>query len=323
MFKICMIGCGDMATRGHGPAYIKYCGTHPDTLLAGCCDVVPEKAEVFREKFGFQKAYTDFHVMLDEIHPDVVCLISPEHLTSKLAVEVLKKGYALILEKPPGKTKEEILNIHRAALEAKKPVRVAFNRRYTPLMIQLKKWMGTETITNITYQMYRKGRKDADFATTAIHAIDAVKHIAGSDYEWVKFTYQEVMPGVVNIYMTAQMESGAIAQLTLVPMGGMISERATVNTNEATYYMELPFWKNPDSPGHLKRVQGADVTHEISGEQLVDSTEMYEESGFFEENRSWFDLLQSGQEAGNDLPSAIQSVDISNAIRERKEEYRK
>ena len=45
MFKICLIGCGSVATSGHGPSLQKYVATHPDTLLAGCCDLDAAKAD--------------------------------------------------------------------------------------------------------------------------------------------------------------------------------------------------------------------------------------------------------------------------------------
>lgn len=326
MFRICVVGCGEMATGGHGPSYVKYAASHPGTVLAGCCDIHAERAETFREKFGFQKAYTDYEQMLDEIHPDVVCLISPVHATCELAVSIFKKGYAVLMEKPPGRNRQEIERMMQAAQEAGVSARSAFNRRYTPLTVRLKELMGGERIRSITYQMYRRDRTDADFSTTAIHAIDAVKHIAGSDYRSVDFVYQELPecgPCVANIFMTGSMENGAVSQLTLVPMGGTVVERVTVNTDQASYFVELPFWNNPDSPGRLRRMCGADITHDISGDALVDQCVMFEESGFFEENRGFFEHLRSGEEADCDLEKAIQSVEIADCIRKRESRYLK
>lgn len=324
MFRICVVGCGAMALSGHGPAYAKYAAAYPETELAACCDLDPVKAEMFREKFGFRRAYTDYCVMLDEIRPDVVCLLSPVKYTCELAVEILKKGYAVLMEKPPGRNREEIERMIQEADVAGVSVRSAFNRRYTPLILQLKRLMEGERILNITYQMYRKDRRDEDFSTTAIHAIDAVRHVAGSPYRYVDFLYQQV-PGeadyVANIYMTGEMESGSVVQLSLVAMGGTIAERITVNTDKAAYFAELPFWSNPDSPGRLRRIVGNDVTDDISGDQLVDSCEMFEESGFYEENRGFFEYLRAGGETRCDLGDAIQSVEIADCIRNRKKRY--
>ena len=314
-----------MAKSGHGPAFKKYAQEHNDTLLAGCCDIKREAAEEFAATFGFSRAYTDYRVMLDEVKPDAVSLLSPVELTSELAVSVLKLGYPLILEKPPGRNREEILAIDRAAREAGVSVRTAFNRRYTPLVQKLKELLADEKIMNITYQMYRRGRSEPDFSTTSIHAIDAVSFVGGGKYKNVSITFQELPANgknVANYYLTGELDSGAVVQISLVPMGGSVAERISVNTDKATYFVELPFWKNCDSPGTLTRVEGTEITHKISGGSLVDSTEMFEESGFYEENRSFFEHLRSKNNVENDMQSGIQSVEIADCIRRRIREYK-
>ena len=323
MFKICIIGCGHMARNGHGFALKRYAETYCDTVLAACCDVDITRAEYFKEQFGFKKAYTDYKLMLNKEKPDAVCLISPVDKTAEMAIQILKMGYPLFLEKPPGKNTDETKQLIKVAEESGVTVRVAFNRRYTPLLITLKEFTKSEKIRNITYQMYRKDRRDDDFSTTTIHAIDAVKFIAESDYSRVDFTYQHLdneAENVVNIYLNGILESGAVAQLSLVAMGGTVAERISVNTDMATYFVELPFWSNPDSPGKLTRLVGNTVTSTILGDNLIDSTEMFLESGFYEENRSFFEAVKQGDKT-EDVSSGLQSVELADFIRKRKTQY--
>ena len=80
-FKICTIGCGDLSMRYHGPAFRVYAESHPQVELTACCDIDTARVQAFREKFGFQKAYTDLHEMLDKEKPDAVCLMAPVALT--------------------------------------------------------------------------------------------------------------------------------------------------------------------------------------------------------------------------------------------------
>lgn len=326
MFKICVVGCGAMSLGGHGPSFKKYSEDYKDVVLAGCCDIIEEAAIKYKEEFGFEKHYTDFNVMLDEIKPDVVSLVCPVALTKPLSIEIMKKGYNIILEKPPGLNKEEIGEMLAQAEKSKVFVRTAFNRRYAPLIEKLKELTSGKRIFNITYQMYRSSRRDADFATTAIHAIDAVKNIVGADYKKVDFTYQElsdISENVANIYLNCEFENGVIGQISLVPMGGAIVERITVNTLGESYFVELPFWKNLDVPGRLRCVKGKKLFIDISGSELIDTSEKFEEMGFYEENRSFFELIRSGADISCDLESGIQSVDIANCIRERKPKYEK
>lgn len=328
MFRICSIGCGPMAKRGHGPAFAKYKKDYDDVCLAACCDINEEAAKEFKENFGFETYYTDYVKMLDEVKPHVVSLLCPVHLTCPMSIDIMKKGYNIIMEKPPGKNKEEILLMKKTAEESGVNVRTAFNRRYTPLILKLKELLRKDNnkILNITYQLYRTRRYEEDFATTAIHAIDVVKNIVGADYKDVTFNYQhlpEFGEKVKNIVMTATMENGVLAQITFMPAGGAVVERVTVNTVENTYFVELPFWGNIDTPGKLTHMRVNEVCEVITGDMLSDTTEMYEVSGFYDENRLFFEHLRKGGETICDLESAIQSVELEDALRNNVEKYTK
>ena len=326
MFKICVIGCGAMSQSGHGPSFKKYAEDYEGVVLAGCCDLNEEMAIKYKEAYGFEKHYTDYNAMLEEIKPDAVSLICPVKLTKPLSIDIIKKGYNVILEKPPGLNVEETGEMLAAAKEAGVFVRTAFNRRYAPLILELKKKIEGKRIFNITYQMYRHSRNDLDFATTAIHAIDATKNIVGADYKKILFSYQElpeVGENVANIYLNCEFENGAFGQIALVPMGGAVVERITVNTLDESYFVELPFWNNLDVPGRLRAVNKDVMTADVSGTELIDSGEMFEEMGFYEENRSFFELIRSGIEPTCDLESGMQSVEIADYIRNRNAIYEK
>jgi len=78
----------------------------------------------------------------------------------------------LLIEKPPGLTVEETDQMISAARSSGTPNQVSFNRRYTPLVVYLKKKLQDELacsdIQHLQYDFYRIGRTDADFSTTAI-----------------------------------------------------------------------------------------------------------------------------------------------------------
>ena len=88
MLRLCLIGCGGMATHGHGPAFQKYAAENNQVYLAGCCDVDAVKAEEFRKRFGFARAYTDMDEMLRTEKPDAVSLIVPVPLTEKMSIKL-------------------------------------------------------------------------------------------------------------------------------------------------------------------------------------------------------------------------------------------
>ena len=327
-FKICVIGCGGIAFQMHGYAYRKYAALHNDTRLAACCDIDEKKAHDFKEKFGFEKSYTDFRVMLREEKPDAVCLNAPVPLTASLACEILKAGYPLMMEKPPGRNREETFDILRAAENSGKIHQVAFNRRFIPildfLVRELREQYKPEDIQSIGCEFFRVNRRDPDFSTTAIHGIDTVRYIAGADYQEIHFYYQE-MPeigkGVGSFFLHGLFSSGASVQLRFCPMAGVRFERITVNAGDSSYLALLPYNDSCDSPGIYLHYRNDKLQKQISGEEICGSTELFMTNGFYQEDAAFFDAVKAGRQPESNLYSAIQPVEIADYIRKREKYY--
>ena len=328
-FKICTIGCGGMATNYHGPSYARYAACHPNTELTACCDIDESRAVTFRERFGFARYYTDLASMLEVEKPDAVCLVVPEPLTCELACQILQRGHSLLMEKPPGRTVDEIDRIIAAADAGGGFTQVAFNRRYAPLVQMLKRLLTdrflTSAIHHLCYDFTRIGRTDADFSLTAIHGIDAVRFLASSDYEWVRFHYQpfpDLGPTTANIFMDCTLASGATAHIVFCPVGGVVVERAAVHAQDHTFYLQIPVWNAFDSPGRLQALERGELKMDVAGTDLDGGCDEYVLSGFYDENASFFDAVREGRRPAGDLRDARQSVEIAQCLRERKAEYR-
>jgi predicted dehydrogenase len=326
-FTLCIIGCGSLSRSAHGPSYRKYADEDPDFILAGCCDMDAERAEKYRSMFGFARAYTDFHDMLEAEQPDAVCLMAPVELTSELSCEILSLGYPLFMEKPPGLNGEECRRMIVAAEEAGVPTQVAFNRRYCPLVAELKKELGrfnVGDIQDIRYDFFRIGRKDPDFSTTAIHGIDTVKFLAGSDYRRVRFSYREfpeLGPNVANIFMDCEFASGATAHLNFCPNAGVLIERATVNLLDHTFMLNVPIWAAYDTPGRLVHLHRGETVSDVLGDSICEADKNFIAGGFYAENASFFDDLRADRRPVGDVASGLQSVEIAECIRLRRQEY--
>ena len=46
--RVAIIGCGTIANAAHAPSYQK----NPDVEIAYCVDIIPERAQALKEKFG-------------------------------------------------------------------------------------------------------------------------------------------------------------------------------------------------------------------------------------------------------------------------------
>lgn len=326
-FKICVVGCGGHSTIVHGPSFKKYASLDSAVTLAACCDIDQLRAKEYSEKFCFKNYYSDVDEMLGCEKPDVISVITPVNATFGVVSGIIRQRIPVILEKPPGKDREETSKLILLAREYDIPNRVAFNRRYMPLIrelkLMMKKSLKPGDIQNIEYYMGRFNRRDKSFSTTAIHGIDAVRYIMGADYRYVRFYYKEfpgLGQGVANIFMHCVFDNDANANISFCPVSGAAIERVRIDASGNTFILNLPVWSNYDSPGRLIHLYEDSVAAGVSGRDVSDGKETFETCGFYNENASFFDLLRSGQKP-HDLESALQPVELAECIQKRASEY--
>jgi myo-inositol 2-dehydrogenase/D-chiro-inositol 1-dehydrogenase len=324
-FRICSIGCGRLANSMHGPSLALYRHWHAGVQLAACCDTDAGKAARFKERFGYEASYTGVEEMLDAERPDAVTLVVPPTATAALAVAVIDKGYAVLMEKPPGLGAVETRSIISAARKTGVATRVAFNRRYMPITVRLKELLCADPgarLDHINCDFYRVGRTDADFSTTAIHAVDTVRFLAGEDYASVRFVYvPRARPAVGDIFLECRFRSGCRAHISFCPAAGTEMERLTLNAGGTTWLVDLPGVEPVDPPGAiLQFVRGA-RTCSITEADLGGGKEVWERTGFYGENATFFDDLQAGRRPAGGVGDSLQSVEIADCIRAGKESY--
>jgi myo-inositol 2-dehydrogenase / D-chiro-inositol 1-dehydrogenase len=323
--KLCQIGCGEHARVAHGPSQRRCAAERPELVLAGCADLDRSRAESFRAEFGYTKAYADPSAMLDAERPDAVVVVVPVERTVAVATPILERGVPLLLEKPPGATVAEVDRLIAAAERRRAPHQVAFNRRYAPLVRELRRRIeACGPLQHVQYEMTRVERRDPDFSTTAIHGLDAVRYLAGSDYAEARFRYLELPelgPGVANIFVDAVMASGATAQLAFCPVAGVVVERATAHASGESFYLQVPMWGGVDSPGRLVQYTKGTLAADLSGATCGDGTALHELGGFYRETVAFLDAVSAGREPSPSLRESRQSVAIAEQVRERRSEY--
>ena len=322
-FKICTVGCGGMANGGHGPSFRKYAAERADTVLAGCCDVDPGRAEAYREKFGFRRAYTDMETMLKAERPDAVSLVVPVSLTERLSIQVMEMGFPVILEKPPGMDREQTLRMIEVAERTGVYNQVSFNRRHMPIVRRFKELRQGLQGQMWQYEFYRVNRRDADFSTTSIHGIDTMKFLAGSDYKHIRFRY---LPNPANpelvpmILLDCEFADGQAGRITFAPATGVSAERCTMHGTNEMIYATFPYHSTAgslDANGLITVARDGQVVHQEPGQVA----EGFVENGFYGENAHFFDCVRSGIRPTDDIASGLQAVEIADCIRKRKEFY--
>lgn len=322
-FKICCIGCGDMATVGHGPSFVKYAKQTPDTVLAACCDLDLVKAEQFRRTFGFAKCYTDMDEMLAIEKPDAVSLLVPPKATALLTQKLLWAGIPVILEKPPGLNREETLRLMEVAEQTGTPNQVAFNRRYMPMVLRFLQLRQGRDDLFWQYDFYRSNRHDKDFSTTSIHAIDTVRFLAGNDYRRVDFHYypnpkDETLVPVITLDF--ELVGGAKGRITFDPGSGICAERCIMHGTNEMICANLPYHGINGSMDGSGSILVAEKNQVVLREDALEE-EFFVSNGFYGENAHFFDCIRGGIRPQGDIASGLQSVEIAECIRYRKDSY--
>ncbi len=316
--KLCMVGCGDFALLCHGPAQRKYAALHRDTELSACCDRDADRALEYSKAFGFKRYYRDIPSMFAAERPDAVVLAVPPARTCEVASEVITYGIPVLLEKPPGLTNSELGRLVAVAEKSRTRVQVAFNRRYMPIMRQAKGILDTEfqaaPLGRIDYEMNRFNRWDPDFSTTAIHALDAVLHLAKSPIRTAELHFQQQQDGnqqTMNISMEAGCVSGTQVRLNIQPVSGHNSEVARIHAVGRSLIIHIPCSALSDAVGSLEywRNDRCVTTFTDSGADSV------ERLGVYGETEAFLSAVRTGAEPAPGLRDCSQQVVLMEAIR--------
>jgi predicted dehydrogenase len=302
--RLCLIGCGEHARAVHGPAQARCARERPGLVLAACCDLDRARAESHAAEFGFARAYSDPRAMLDAEKPGAVVVVVP--VTATVAVEVDRLAAAADAGGRDGRPV---------------PHQVAFNRRFAPLLRELRRRIESAgPLQHLHYELTRVERRDPDFSITAIHGIDAVRFLAGSDYAEARFRYRElpeVGAGVANILVGAVMASGATAHLAFCPVAGVLVERATVHAQGHSFFLQVPMWDGADSPRRLLHFENGTLVADLSGETVGDGIALFERGGFYREYAAFLDDVEGGRPPSPGFRESRQSVEMAERIRGR------
>ncbi|MBE0698014.1 MAG: hypothetical protein IH586_13915, partial [Anaerolineaceae bacterium] len=136
------------------------------------------------------------------------------------------------------------------------------------------------------------------------------------------FQYHEMPsagPHVANFFLECTFQCGTTAQLTFLPLSGLVIERAEVHAAGTSFFLKTPIWNGYDYPGSLIQIQHGQVIEEISGIEAAGGSEEFILNGFYQEDAAFFDDIRAGRKPAGDIRSGRQAVLIAQAIRERRE----
>lgn len=134
LVRFALIGVGAVAAFHHIPGI----RIDPRASLEAICDPNKQLLDQRSTEWGPVKATTNYEEIANDPNIDAVIIATPNSTHVKIALECLKNGKHVMLEKPLGVSAKEALQLQKAAEESKVVNMTAFTYRYAPSMRYLK-----------------------------------------------------------------------------------------------------------------------------------------------------------------------------------------
>ncbi|MEW9550602.1 Gfo/Idh/MocA family protein [Nonomuraea sp. NPDC050783] len=165
---------------------------HPGVELAGWVDVVAGRAREAARELGLDDlpAGTSLAGILEGEEPDFVvnCTVPQAH--HEVTVTALRRGAAVLSEKPMAVTLEEARSMVRAAEESRRLFAVSQNRRHMRGLVAFRRTVGELGPLGLMTSEFFMPYRGAAFLSTlehpllqdmAIHLFDAARAVSGAD----------------------------------------------------------------------------------------------------------------------------------------------
>ncbi len=155
--KVGIIGTGWIAE-----SHIQQYNVMPDVEVVAMADLIPGKAEAFKEKWGVKgdvHFYPDHKSMIDNEELDAVSVCTYNATHAECTIYALEHGINVLLEKPMCVTLDEAADIVRAEKKSGKILSIGFQPRYDANMQMIKKIVESGTLGEIYYIQTGGGRR--------------------------------------------------------------------------------------------------------------------------------------------------------------------
>ena len=136
ILKIAICGAGGFAKGMHLPNLLKYKDKYQIYAIQSRTG---SNAENIKVRYGAEYATTDFKKILADKNVDIVMICTRHNLHAQMAVEALKAGKAVFVEKPMGLNIDEADKVLAAIKESGAPFMVGYNRRFSKYACEAKK----------------------------------------------------------------------------------------------------------------------------------------------------------------------------------------
>jgi predicted dehydrogenase len=172
--------------RSHAAAYHR----HPATELTAVCDIRPQALEDFRTRWGDVwpdvRLYTDYREMLRQEQPDLVSVVTPDHLHADITVAAAEGGVkAILCEKPIATTLADADRMIAAAEANGVLLSVEHTRRWSPTFQKARELARQGDLGRLRTIVSNMYSPRSMLFRNGTHMVDVIVFFADSDPIWV------------------------------------------------------------------------------------------------------------------------------------------
>jgi len=192
-----------------------------------------------QRRFGFATASTNAEAVLGDESLDAIFVVTRHHSHAELVCRALQTGKAVFVEKPLALTSEELERVIEVVNNTgNNRLMVGFNRRFAPMLVQLKSLFGRPGVGSMTRYLVNAGQLDAGswycneelegsrFIGEGGHFIDTLSW-------WTESVPAEVYavrgPESDDLHATVRFQNGSVGTISYVTIGNVRYPKETLD----------------------------------------------------------------------------------------------
>jgi predicted dehydrogenase len=249
--KVGVIGVGYLGQH-HARIYSEI----EDAELVSVADIHREKAEAIAQKYHCM-AMHDYRDMIDAV--DALSIVTPTTTHYPIALECLKSGKDLLIEKPITVTVEEADHLMRAAEHSGRIIQVGHLERYNPAILaasvmfkdpvfieseRLSPFLGRGTDVDVTLDLM-------------IHDIDIILSLIGAPVKEIRAVGAKVLSDKLDVAKAwLEFENGCTALATVSRLSPEKQRKLKVSQEDAYIIID---YQNSEIKRYFKNEEGIKV----------------------------------------------------------------
>lgn len=153
--RLAFLGAGNYASS----MLLPHLAAHDSVELAHVATTTSLSAANAQRRFGFAQCSTDVSAVLDDDSIDVVFVVTRHHSHAELTCRALERGKTVFVEKPLALSPEQLDRVLEVIVETGNDrLMVGFNRRFAPLLVDLRVRFGTAVGPALARYLVNAGR---------------------------------------------------------------------------------------------------------------------------------------------------------------------